>query len=216
MPGAGASSITFWWRRCSEQSRSLRWMALPWRSAKICISMWRGVSTYFSISTRASPNAALRLALRGFERRLELGVALDPAHALAAAAGHRLDQHRIADLVGLALQEFRLLHLAVIARHHRHAGLLHQRLGAILQAHGAHGGRRRADKDDAGIGAGLRERGVLRQKAVAGMDAVGARCLGDGDQLLDRRDSFAPPAPARSRAPRRPAAHAARRASASE
>ena len=22
MPGAGASSITFWWRRCSEQSRS--------------------------------------------------------------------------------------------------------------------------------------------------------------------------------------------------
>ena len=24
MPGAGASSITFWWRRCSEQSRSNR------------------------------------------------------------------------------------------------------------------------------------------------------------------------------------------------
>jgi hypothetical protein len=24
MPGAGASSMTFWWRRCSEQSRSNR------------------------------------------------------------------------------------------------------------------------------------------------------------------------------------------------
>ena len=24
IPGAGASSMTFWWRRCSEQSRSLR------------------------------------------------------------------------------------------------------------------------------------------------------------------------------------------------
>ena len=43
----------------------------------------------------------LRLALRAFERGLELGVLVDAAHALAAAAGHRLDQHRIADLVGL-------------------------------------------------------------------------------------------------------------------
>ena len=42
-----------------------------------------------------------RLALGSGERRLEIGVAVDPAHALAAAAGHRLDQHRIADLVGL-------------------------------------------------------------------------------------------------------------------
>ena len=26
MPGAGASSMTFWWRRCIEQSRSPRWI----------------------------------------------------------------------------------------------------------------------------------------------------------------------------------------------
>ena len=63
--------------------------------------MWRGAVTYFSISTRASPNDALRLALRAFERGVELGVLVDAAHALAAAAGDRLDQHRIADLVGL-------------------------------------------------------------------------------------------------------------------
>ena len=30
--GAGASSMTFWWRRCSEQSRSNRWTTLPWSS----------------------------------------------------------------------------------------------------------------------------------------------------------------------------------------
>ena len=76
-------------------------MTLPWRSANTCISMWRGAVTYFSISTRASPNARLRLALRAFERGVELGVLVDAAHALAAAARHRLDQHRIADLVGL-------------------------------------------------------------------------------------------------------------------
>ena len=34
MPGAGASSMIFWWRRCSEQSRSPRWTTLPWSSAE--------------------------------------------------------------------------------------------------------------------------------------------------------------------------------------
>ena len=34
MPGAGASSMTFWWRRCSEQSRSFRWTTSPWLSPK--------------------------------------------------------------------------------------------------------------------------------------------------------------------------------------
>ena len=28
-PGAGASSMTFWWRRCSEQSRSSKCRQLP-------------------------------------------------------------------------------------------------------------------------------------------------------------------------------------------
>ena len=27
----GLSSISFWWRRWTEQSRSHRWTALPWR-----------------------------------------------------------------------------------------------------------------------------------------------------------------------------------------
>ena len=68
----------------------------------------------------------LRLALGALQRRIEIGRLLDAPHALAAAAGNRLDQHRIADLVGLLAQEVRILLRAVIARHHRHAGLLHQ------------------------------------------------------------------------------------------
>ena len=126
----------------------------------------------------------MRLAHAGGERVLEVGVALDPAHALAAAAGRRLDQHRIADLVGLALEEGRVLVLAVIARHHRHAGLFHQRLGAVLQPHGADGLRRRADEGDAGLVAALREVGVLGEESVAGMDAVGTRRLRRRDQLF--------------------------------
>ena len=41
-PGAGASSMIFWCRRCSVQSRSNRCTALPCRSANTCTSTWRG------------------------------------------------------------------------------------------------------------------------------------------------------------------------------
>src|SRR5881394_4667415 len=55
--GEGASSTSFWWRRCSEQSRSPRWMTWPCESAKTWISTWRARSTARSSSSRASPNA---------------------------------------------------------------------------------------------------------------------------------------------------------------
>ena len=65
MPGAGASSITFWWRRWSEQSRSNRWTTLPLLSPNTCTSMWRGLSIHFSRSTTSLPklDAASRLQL---------------------------------------------------------------------------------------------------------------------------------------------------------
>ena len=98
--GDGASSITFWCRRCSVHSRSNSDSRLPWLSPIICTSMWRGLSTNFSISMRSSPNAALasRLALTMAAR--EFGGRTHDPHAAAAAAGRRLDQNRKADLVG--------------------------------------------------------------------------------------------------------------------
>ncbi len=45
----GASSISFWWRRWIEHSRSPRWTTLPWWSPRIWNSMWRGASMYFSM-----------------------------------------------------------------------------------------------------------------------------------------------------------------------
>ena len=125
------------------------------------------------------------LALRALQRRVEIDVPIDAPHALAAAAGDRLDQHRIADLVGLLFEEGRLLTLAVIARHDRHAGLLHQRLGAVLQPHGADRRGRRPDEHDARLGAGLREFGVLGEKSVARMDALRAGLARHLDQPVD-------------------------------
>ncbi len=131
------------------------------------------------------------LARRAFERGIELGVLVDAAHAFAAAACHGLDQHRIADLVGLLLQEFRVLLLAVIARHHRHAGLLHQRLGLILQSHRADRVRRRTDEHDARSRAGFGKLRVLGEEAVARMDALRAGTQRHLDQLLDDQIALA-------------------------
>ncbi len=43
--GLGLSSIIFWWLRCTEQSRSPSATTLPWLSAMICTSTWRGFCT---------------------------------------------------------------------------------------------------------------------------------------------------------------------------
>src|SRR5665647_1671020 len=69
--GAGAISITFWCRRCTEQSRSNRCTTSPVASARIWTSMCRGRSTACSRKTVGSPKApsasrmaALRAAMR--------------------------------------------------------------------------------------------------------------------------------------------------------
>src|SRR5262245_14466307 len=133
----------------------------------------------------------LRLAHCGLERRLECRLIIDAPHAPAAAARHGLDQHRVADLLRLLGQEFRLLPLAVIAGYDRHSRALHPLLGFAFQAHGTDRIRRRSDERDCGICTGLRELGILRQKTVAGMDALRAGTLGDPDQLVDRQIALA-------------------------
>ena len=70
--------------------------------AKTWISMCRGDEHVFLDEHARIAEGARGLALRARERGLEIAGLVDPPHALAAAARDRLDQHRIADLVGLA------------------------------------------------------------------------------------------------------------------
>ena len=56
--GDGASSMIFWCRRCSEHSRSPRWITPPCASASTWISMCRGFGRYRSTSSVPSPKAA--------------------------------------------------------------------------------------------------------------------------------------------------------------
>jgi hypothetical protein len=76
----------------------------------------------------AVAECGFRLALRGLERIGHLARVANHPHASSAAAGDRLHDHRIADVLG----DFeRLLFAgdrAVTSREHRHTGLAHRLL----------------------------------------------------------------------------------------
>ena len=123
-------------------------------------------------------------ALATVQRGDEVFRLVHRAHALAAAARAGLDQHRVADAVGLFLQQRRVLIGAVVARHQRHLCRFHQSFGFGLQTHRVDGAGGRADEDQPRVGAGLGEVFVLTQKPVAGVNGLRASLLGSIDDAL--------------------------------
>ena len=90
---------------------------------------------------RIVAKAVARLALAAGQRGRKIVRPVDRAHALAAAAGTGLDQDGVADAVGLALQQRRVLVGTVVTRHQRHASGGHQLFGFGFEPHGANGCR---------------------------------------------------------------------------
>ena len=131
-----------------------------------------------------------RLALRRCQRLGELGRIINATHALAAATGDRLDENRIADLVGFGSKERSILIIPVITGNDRHASLLHQLLGGILEPHRLDGGSRRADEDNPRFLASLGKGDIFRQEAIARMDRFRACGFGGGDDLVDDEIAF--------------------------
>jgi hypothetical protein len=127
----------------------------------------------------------LRLAPRALGGRLQLRRVLHQAHALAAAAGGRLQHEREADARRLAGDRLRARDRLQRARHHRHARLDRQAPGGGLLAHERDGLAPGADEGEAGLLAGAGEVGVLGQEAVARVHGVGARA---GGRLQDAVD----------------------------
>ena len=115
------------------------------------------------------------------EQRDELVGLVDPAHAPSAAAGGGLDEHGIAHGVGQGLGLLGGVHRSVRAGHHRHPGLLHQLTGGGLVAHVADDVPGGADEGDARLSTGVGKVGVLRQKAIPGVEGVTARLLSHGE-----------------------------------
>ena len=134
--------------------------------------------------------AGLRLAAATLQIRFEIFGLVDLAHALAAAARDRLDQHGVADGVGFLLQPFGRLVCAQIAGRNRDARFHHQRLGSILEPHRLDARRLGTHPDQPGINHGLRETGIFGQEAVARVDGFRPSLLGRSDDLFADKIAF--------------------------
>ena len=95
--GDGDSSITFWWRRWSEHSRSPSEITLPCVSPITCTSMCRARGRKRSRNTRSSPKPACASRCAAAIAVFQVLGALDDAHPAPAAARRRLDQHGVLD-----------------------------------------------------------------------------------------------------------------------
>ncbi len=135
--------------------------------------------------------ARRRLAPGADERLAQVARGVHQAHALAAAARARLHQHRVADLLG-RVDQVVVGHPEVGAPgHDGDAGGADRLLGPDLVAHDLDGVGGRADEDQAGVGAGLREGGVLGEEAVAGVHGLRPGLRGGVEQPLDRQVALA-------------------------
>ncbi len=98
---------------------------------------------------------------------------VDPAHALAAAAGRGLEHDRIADRLGERRGAFEVGERVLAAGDDRHPGGDHQAAALDLGAHGVDRLGRGSDEGDAGIAALAGEAGAFGEEPISGMDGVG-------------------------------------------
>ena len=103
----------------------------------------------------------------------EIRLAPGDTHALAAAAGGRLDHHRKADGFGHLQGLCGLVNRLLAAGHHGHARIHHGAAGLGLVPHPVNDLSGRPDEGDVALRAELGELGVFRQKAKTRMDGVG-------------------------------------------
>ena len=90
--GAGASSTSFWWRRCSEQSRVETTTTLPCWSARHWVSTWRGLVEVLLDEALAAAERRDRLAGGRVEELGHLLARAGDLEAAAAAAEGGLDR----------------------------------------------------------------------------------------------------------------------------
>ena len=102
-----------------------------------------------------------------------------------AAAHRRLDDDRIAELLGQLASLLGIADRLVAAGQDRHLGLLGDPPGRHLVAELLQHLDAWPDEDDAGLLAGSGERGVLRQKTVAGMNGIDVVLLGQRHDAVD-------------------------------
>ena len=123
--------------------------------------------------------------------RGEFAVVRNETHAFAAAAGNGFEQNRIAYAAGEFLRMLRIVYGIVGAGNGGNFGTAGELAPGGFCAERFHGFGAGTDEGDSGFGARARERGVFRQKSVAGMNGVAAGALGDVHDFVDAQIAFA-------------------------
>ena len=139
---------------------------------------------------RRVAESVLCLRLRIAKRARHLFPHFHAAHPLAAPARHRLEQHRIAPLGCLRFGFSGRFQGLARSRHYGHASELSRSPRFDLAAHPLHRLRQGPDEDDARFPARARQRRILCQEAVAGMQRLGAAAPRHVQQLVHSQVAF--------------------------
>ena len=127
----------------------------------------------------------LRLGARLVERAAQRDPVARHAHAAPAAAGGRLDEHGITDLVGHPHRLLLVLDQPVGTGHDRHLGGRGAIARGRLVPQLANRVTVRPDELDAVVATGVGELAVLAQETVAGVDRIDIGHLRRGDDAGD-------------------------------
>ncbi len=152
--------------------------------------MWRGSVMNFSMNMRSSPKEDFASDFERAKPSATSDLGIGDAHTLAAAAGGRLDHHRVADLLG------DLHRLDLVAITPRWPGTVETCAAAAaffeldLVTHRRDGFGVRPDEHDAGGFQRLGEGLTFGQEAVAGMHGLGARRFAGRQNLVDQQVAF--------------------------
>jgi hypothetical protein len=161
------------------------------------------LDVHFGVRRRVRPRTG------GHEALHQADVVAGDAHPLAAAARHRLDQHRIADLLGdlegffLAILTMPSLPGAMGTPALRIVSRATD-LSPILRMLSGVG----SDEGDVAVLADFREMRVFSEEPIPGMDRIHIRHLGGADDVGDLEVAVLRRRAGRCRWPRRPSARA--------
>src|SRR5947208_4903637 len=117
----------------------------------------------------------------GFKTRL----IMRSAHPAAAAAGGRLNHHRVTKLLCDFHRLILCLNDSIATGRYRHAGFACSRTSSILVAHRLHRTRGRADELDVAAFADFHEMRVLSEEPIAGMNRFNIADLGRAHDPID-------------------------------
>ena len=144
-----------------------------------------GVSNQLFQIDLAIAECRLRLTAGGPDAVQDIGLVVDHAHAAPAAAPGRLDHHRVADVVRLALDIAGIVKgQGIGCGHDRDAGLFGQRAGGNLGAQLPHRVARGTDKINPRGAARVGKIGIFGQKSVTGVNGVDPGLQGNPDYVF--------------------------------